>query len=109
MVLSFDADGSQPVDSSETFLFTAQTTLATYFCYIFCHNMAEGDVYRIRTYVKDENTSTTRVLYNDKVRFKDIDGNPVYYIPPIPTNSFRVSIQKIEGTDRTFTWVRGTF
>lgn len=109
MVLTFDEDGSTSVDSSETFLFVAQTDTETYFCYIFCHNMAAGDVYRIRTYVKDENASTTRVVYNDLVKFKKIEDKPVYYIAPLPTNSFRVSIQKIEGVDRTFTWVRGTF
>lgn len=109
MVLNFDADGSKDVTSTETFLFAEQTDEKTYFAYVHCHNMADGDVYRIRTYVKDANASTTRVIYNDKVRFKDIDGKPTYYIPPLPTQSFRVSVQKIDGNDRTFTWQRGSF
>ncbi len=109
MVLSFDADGSQAVTSSETFLFAAITTTSAFFCYVHCHNMAAGDEYIIRTYVKDENAATTRILYEDTVRFIDIEDEPTYYIPPVPTESFRVSIQKVAGTDRTFTWQRGTF
>jgi len=109
MVLSFDADGSQAVTTAETFLFVAQTTPATYFCYVHTNAMAAGDVYIIRTIVQDANASVTRVLYEDTIKFSDIDGQPTYYIPPIPTQSFRVSIQKITGTDRTFTWQRGTF
>lgn len=109
MVLSFDADGSQAVTSSETFLFVAITDERTYFCHIFCHNMTSGDVYDIRTYINDKNASTTRVEYKDRISFSDVENKPVYYIPPIPTDSFRVSIQKISGTDRTFTWRRGSF
>lgn len=109
MTLSFDADGSQAVTSTETDLFTAQTTGATYWCNVYCQNMTSGDIYIIRTYVKDENAATTRVLYEDTVSFADIEDQPTYYIPPVPTNSFRVTVQKSSGTDRTFTWRRGTY
>lgn len=109
MVLSFDANGSQSVTSSETDLFTAVTSLKTYFCYVSCHNMASGDIFVIRTYVKDENTSTTRVLYKDIITYGLIQNQPIYFVPPVPTNSFKVTIQKLSGTDRTFTWVRGSF
>jgi len=109
MVLSFDADGSQAITSTETFLFGEQTTEATYFCYVHLNTMASGDVYIIRTYVEDGNASVPRVIYEDTISFSDIDGQPTYYIPPLPTQTFRVSIQKTSGTDRTFTWQRGTF
>ena len=109
MGLSFDADGSQIADGTEQDLFAAQTTLATYWCKVSCHNMASGDVVRIRTYVKDENSATTRVLYDDRVSYSHIKTDPVYYIPPIPTNSFKVSIEQTDGTNRTFTWLRGTY
>ena len=109
MVLSFDADGSQLVTDAETDLFAAQTDPKTYWCKVFCNNMADGDIYIIRTYVQDENALTTRVLNEDTVHFADIKNQPTYYIPPVPTNSFRVTVQKSSGTDRTFTWRRGTY
>ena len=109
MVLSFDADGSQAVTDAEVELFAAQTDEKTYWCKVFCNDMMAGDTYIIRTYVQDENASTTRVLYEDEVTFSDIEDQPTYYIPPVPTNSFRVTMEKLSGTDRTFTWRRGTY
>ena len=109
MFLLFDADGSELVTDTETELFTSQTVPATYFCNVFCQNMESGDVYIIRTYIRDENTATERVLYNDQISFSLIKDKPAYYIPPIPTDSFRVTVQKISGVDRIFTWRRGTY
>ncbi len=109
MGLSFDADGSILADGTEQDLFTAQTTEFTYWCKVFCHNMASGDAVIIRTYVQDENALTARVLYEDRVTYSIIKDDPVYYIPPVPTDNYKVTIQQTDGTNRTYTWRRGTY
>ena len=109
MALSFDADGSQATTASEVQLFAAQTSNLTYWCKVNLHNMVSGDVIRIKTYVNDSNASTARVLYDDRVSFSHAKDEPVYYIPPTPTDSFRVTIQRVSGSDRTVTWRRGSY
>lgn len=109
MVLSFDADGSLLTTASEQDLFVAQTSDLTYWCKVNLHNLVSGDAVRIKTYVNDSNATTPRIIYNDRVSFSHINGDPVYYIPPIPTDSFKVTIQRVAGSDRTITWRRGSY
>ena len=102
MTITF-TDGSTSIGSSETNLFdiTADNHFATW---IFTHNMASGDTFVFRTYVKDQNGGTMR-LY-DTVTLNDDQTNDAYLIPYVTTKEYKVTIQKTAGTDRTFTWQR---
>jgi hypothetical protein len=109
MPLSFDDDGSQATTSSEVELFTPITLDLTSWCTVNLHNLVSGDAIRIKTYVYDVNTTTIRVIYNDRVSYSHIKDDPVYYVPPLPTDNFRVTIQRVAGSDRTVTWRRGSY
>ncbi len=99
------SDGSTLITTTETELFAAITTLKYHSIWIFLDPMLVGDEYKIRVYVKDASGGTERG-YTESV-FIDVQSPPGVYLPPILMDYFRVTIQKIAGTDRTFKWRRG--
>lgn len=105
MVLTF-VDGSQAVTSAETDLFSTVTADKHFACWVFCHNMAAGDTYKARIYVYDQNAGAERVYKTKQFTFEDLAGDPAVFLPFVPSKRYRVSLQKIAGTDRTFTWQR---
>ena len=102
MALSF-VDGNVTTDGTEQNLFdiTADNHFATW---IFTHNMASGDSVTIKVYVYDNNATTLR-LY-ESVTLTDAQSIPAMFIPFIPTKEYKVSIQRVAGTDRNYTWQR---
>lgn len=102
MTLTF-TDGNVTTDGTEQTLFdtTADALFATW---LFTHNMASGDSITVKIYVYDNNATTLR-LY-ETVALTDAQSDPAMFIPFIPTNEYKVSIQRTAGADRNYTWQR---
>ena len=96
-------DNNITTTASEQNLFDI-TGDAHYATYIFTHNMASGDNITIKVYVKDQNGSAMRLF--DTITLQDAQANPAYFISFLPAKQYKVSIQRISGTDRNFTWQR---
>lgn len=105
MVLTH-ADGTILADGTEQDLFSINA-LNVYACTIYLHNMAANDRLIIRTYVFDENAVTFR-LYDTVIK-ANVQDNPAWYSPPMPTLQYKVSIEQTDGTNRNYTWVRHEF
>lgn len=75
-----------------------------YATWIFTHNMVLGDIITLRVYVEDENSTTQRKYL--EVALQDSQTDPAFFVPFIPANEYRVSIQRTGGTDRVYNWIR---
>lgn len=98
--------GSETVGTI-TDLFPSQTTLQTYATMIFFHNLTLGDSIEITIYVNDLEDSVERIF--DQFLVSDAQPDAGTYIPPLPTDSYRITAEKISGTDREITWTRSVF
>lgn len=96
--------GSELVTSGVVDLFTSQTALKYYATYVYFQNVAASDSFEITIFVNDPQTSTERI-YDQFTISGNISADAVF-IPFLPTDSYRVTAQKITGTDRALTWVR---
>jgi len=97
-------DGSILTDGTEQDLFEI-TALSHYATWVFLDNLQAGDSVQVRAYIQDPNDSATMKRYID-VLISDAQSLPGFYIPWVPTQQYRVSVQRIGGTDRTVTWCR---
>lgn len=102
MALTF-TDGTITTNATEQNLFDT-TADAIFASWIFTHNMASGDTVVIRIYVKDQNALVMR-LY-DSATLSNAQSLPAFYIPPLGTKEYKVTIQRTAGTDRAYTWQR---
>ncbi len=96
-------DGSVLTDGTEQTLFDV-STLKHYAADIFTHNMLAGDIVEIKVYKKDDNAAVMRVYRTRKI--KNVQADPAFFIPFLPTSQYKVTIKRIAGTDRTYTWNR---
>jgi len=80
------------------------TALKHFATTIFTHNMVAGDKVEIKVYKLDVNSAVMR-SYRTK-SLKDVQSDPATFIPFLPTSQYRITIKRIAGVDRTFTWVR---
>lgn len=104
MALTF-TDGTITTDATEKNLFDV-TADENYSTYIFTHNMAAADKVEIKVYVKDENGAAMRVYQTTQL--EDVQSDPAFLIPNLPTKQYKVTIKRIAGTDRAYTWQRVT-
>lgn len=88
-------------------LFSSQTVLLTYTTMINFHNLALGDSIKITIYANDLEDSVERIF--DQFIVSDAQTEPGTYIPPIPTDSYRITAEKISGADREITWTRSHY
>jgi hypothetical protein len=104
MTLTF-TDGSITTSVAEQDLFdiTADEHFATW---LFFHNMQSGDIMQVKVYVRDQNTTTSRIYENRTVTFSDVSSSPSIFIPFVSTKRYRVTIQRTGGVDRDVTWQR---
>lgn len=75
---------------------------------IFLDALISGDSVEIITYIKDIGGAVFKVYRKETISF-DVDNltnEPVYNIPPVQSDGYKVSIRKISGTDRTVNWNR---
>ena len=75
---------------------------------IFLDALLTGDSVEIITYIYDLEGAVFKVYRKETIDFDDDDltNAPVYNIPPIQSDGYRVSIKKISGSDRTVNWNR---
>ena len=98
-------DGSTPITTTETDLFTPVTPLKYHTIWISLAPMVAADEYTVRVYVKDAVAGAER-LYTETA-YVGVQAKPAVYLAPILMDFFKVTMQKIAGTDRTFLWRRG--
>lgn len=102
MVLT-EFDGSILSTAAEQDLFDV-TALKHYATTIFTHNMLAGDEVEIKVYIKDSNAAVMRVYRTKSI--KDAQSDPAFFIPFLPSAQYKVTIKRLAGTDRTYTWNR---
>lgn len=93
MVVSQTA-GNVTFSGTETNLFTSQTTLQHYATWVFLNSMGASDRVTLRVYIKDQQGATERLYF--KATYQGVQGEPSVFIPYVPTNSYRVTIQRNE-------------
>ena len=99
MALTSILNGTITTDGSEQTVGSAQTTDASYTCYIDLTNNASGDTIVIRLKVRI-NSSDIVVI---KDTFSGAQTEPLYHFPPLPsTENFVVTIEKTGGTNRAY-------
>ena len=98
-----EADGTIVTDGTEQDLFDV-TALKHYATTIFTHNMVASDELEIKVYVLDSNASVMRVYRTKSI--KDAQSDPAFFIPFLPSAQYKVTIKRLAGTDRTYTWTR---
>lgn len=96
--------GSVVTDGTEQDLFD-ETALQHYATWIYLKNIGSGDSVQIRVFIQDPADSAAMEKYID-VLVSDAQSNPAFYIPWVPTEQYRVSVQRVGGSDTTITWCR---
>lgn len=105
MVLTSAANGTLTTTASEQNFFDV-TALKHYATWVHAQNMAAGDVVKIKVYVKDTNGAAMRLYKTKTVTFAQLKSDVSIFIPFLPSQQYKVSIQRISGPDRAFTWER---
>ena len=70
--------------------------------WLFLHNMTSTETFRIRVYVKDQNAGSMRTHIDETI--SGAQDPPSFYVPPVLTKEFKVTIIKTAGTNRAVTW-----
>ena len=104
MALSETAKGTPTITSGLVDLFISQTTQQHYSTWVFFHNLTSGDSFEITVFVNDPNPTTAERVYF-QVIVNGTQTAPATFIPFVPTNSYRITAQKLTGTDRIIDWV----
>ncbi len=81
------------------------TALKHYATWVYLDNLLNGDSVQIRVFIQDPNDGSQMKKYLD-VLISDAQSIPAFYIPWVPTEQYRVSIQRITGADKVITWCR---
>jgi len=97
-------DGNITTNATEQFLFDI-TALRHFATWVYMDNLVGGDSVQVRVEIQDPNDASTMKRYID-VLISDAQANPAFYIPWVPTQQYRVSIQRITGPDKVITWCR---
>jgi len=101
MALTLNQSGNLTTNGTEQQLFSV-TSLNHFACYIFTEAMQAGDSLTIRVFVLDDDATTLR-KYLD-VTLLDVQASPAVFIPFLPTNQYRVTIQRVGGVDRNYSF-----
>ena len=96
-------DGNITTTSSEQNIFDV-TGEAHYSFYIFCDAMVAGDKIQIKIYVYDSEDTTYRVI--ETIPLEGAQPDPAYFYSFLPNQQYKVTIQRILGTDRNYSWQR---
>ena len=80
-----------------------------YSAWIHLDNMASGDTVVIRTYKWEPNGSAYSLYEEKTVRYSDLKGKestdmPAVFLPFIPTEKYKVTIEQTAGTLRQYPW-----
>jgi len=99
MALTLAQQGSQLTDGTEQEIVNI-TSLNHFAAYIFTDAMQLNDKVTIRVFVLDDQGSTLK-KYLD-VELIDVQATPAVFIPFLPANQYRITIQRTGGVDRTY-------
>jgi len=97
-------DGSQLVTDTETDLFDLDSTDLFYAVWIDLTPITGADTFVIKVYVDEANAGTERTYLDETM--VGVQDPSMIYIPPIPADHLRVTMQRTGGTNRTFLWRR---
>ena len=97
-------DGNITTNATEQNLFDI-TALRHYATWIYLDNLLGGSSVQIRVSIQDPNDASSMKRYID-VLISDAQANPAFYIPWVPTQQYRVSVQRVAGADSVITWCR---
>ncbi len=104
MVLTH-ANGTLTTNATEQNLFNIVAGGPKHFAtWIFLDAMAASSVYQIRVYVRDEADAAERKYIDTEV--SGVQTDPAFFVPFVPSDQYRVSIQRTAGTDVEISWVR---
>lgn len=96
-------DNNITTDGTEQSLFDV-TIDAHHACYLFTHNMVAGDSITVRVYIWDNEGSAYRKISTYLV--ENAQTEPAWFQSFLPSQQFKVTIQRTAGTDRNYTWQR---
>jgi len=99
MALTLAQQGSQLTTAAEIEIVNI-TSLNHFAAYIFTDPMQSGDRLTVRVFVLDDQGATTK-KYLD-VELIDVQATPAVFIPFVPANQYRITIQRTGGVDRTY-------
>lgn len=96
------SEGSQTATlDTEHFPGSAQTDTGTYVLMVDCSNMVNGDVTRLKMYVKPRSASTSAVAYS--ATYAHAQADPVKISPPVPSlHEVKWSLEQTDGTGRAY-------
>lgn len=75
-----------------------------YATWIFTHNMAAADILEVKVFVRDQNSNVMRSYTTEKI--EGVQNDPSFFIPYLPTKQYRVTIRRVAGSDKAYTWQR---
>jgi hypothetical protein len=103
MALTFTA-GTVTTTASEADIFTPITVAGWYGLHIFTHNMTATETFVIRVYLWDSNATAAYRLF-DTITLTGDQTNDAAFVPVIPTQQYKVTVQRTAGTDRVLNYV----
>ena len=104
MALTF-TPGTVMTITSEADIFTPITTPAGYYgLHIHTQNMTGTETFVIKVYTWDSNATAQFRLF-DTVTLTGDQTNDANFVPMIPTERYKVTVQKTAGTDRVLNYV----
>lgn len=80
-----------------------------YSCWVNLENMLSGDKVRIKVYRWDPNLSTytlyeSKTISKSDLKGKETDDQPAVFAVFLPTERFKLTIEQLSGTLRSFPW-----
>lgn len=97
-------DGSQAVTDTETDLFDLDVPTNYFAVWIDLTPITGADTFLIKVYVDEANAGIERTYLEESM--VGVQDPSMIYIPPIPADHLRVTMQRTGGSNRTFEWRR---
>ncbi len=98
-------NGSLTSSAAEQDLFSVTTGGPKHFAtWIFTQNMLATHTIQIRVYVRDENSPSEQKYIDTEISGAQTDD--AFFIPFVPSDQYRVTLQRTAGTDVAYPWVR---
>ena len=99
--------GSTAVSTTEVDLFTPVTVTKTYGCTIYVDPVGASDEFIFKQYVYDQTAAAYKLEKKHTVKGSQTLLSLIFN--PVATSRYKVTGQKISGTDRTFNWERAEY
>lgn len=97
-------NGVVTLDGTEQNLFSSQTDLLHYAVWVFTNLLAAGDTIVLRVFVNDPQGSAERKY--DEITVSGAQDSPAIFFPFVPTDSYRVTVERTSGTVASINWAK---